>query len=220
MNDNIYIPIKNVFISQLDLYIKDKWEYIKLLLNLTRYALLLNADTCNPNALPYLYFYLQKRKNAYRIFLFIENDEEKEKKYISFNFPFRLAYNNNKKKIESFTFNFNSKEFPITYKEISNLLKIINSKNDSSFVDIALYNEDCYLAEIEILDGLLQLEPGYIRYDEDKKHENKNIHPRYHLDVNFSHTATFKQGVTKELKTSEFEDIFEDTTDCWFLNKP
>ncbi|MEE1062412.1 MAG: hypothetical protein UH071_01990 [Paludibacteraceae bacterium] len=216
---DIYIPLKKEYISNLDLYIKDKWEYIKLLLDLTRYALFVDANTRSPNALPYLYLFFQKKKNAYRIFLFTENDEKKEKKYISFNFPFRLTYNNNKKKIESFTFNFNSKEFPITYKEISNLLEIINSKNDSSFVDVALYAEDLKSTEIEILDGLLQLEPGYIRYDEDKKHENGNIHPRYHLDVNFSHTATFKQGIPKELATKDFEDIFEDDTDCWFLKK-
>lgn len=95
---DIYIPLKKEYISNLDLYIKDKWEYIKLLLDLTRYALFVDANTRSPNALPYLYLFFQKKKNAYRIFLFTENDEKKEKKYISFNFPFRLTYNNNKKK--------------------------------------------------------------------------------------------------------------------------
>lgn len=165
----------------------------------------------------HIFIFIYKRKNAYRIFLFIENDEEKEKRYISFNFPFRLTYNNDNNKIESFTFNFNSKEFSIDHEVIRRSYKNYQKqKNDSSFVDVALYAEDLKSTEIEILDGLLQLEPGYIRYDEDKKHENGNIHPRYHLDVNFSHTATFKQGITKELATKDFEDIFEDDTDCWF----
>lgn len=217
MNDNIYIPLKKEFISNLDLYIKDKWKYIHILLELTRQTLLLKADTNNVNVLPYLY--LQKKKNAYRIFLFLENNEKKEKKYVSFNFPFELTYDNKNNKIESLTFNFNSKQYPINFTEISGILGIVKSKkNDNSFVNVVI-DADTYNL-VEILDGLLQIEPGYIRYDEDKENENKNKHPRYHLDVNFSHTATFKQGVTKELKTSEFEDIFEDTTACWFLNKP
>lgn len=59
---DIYIPLTKGYISNLDLYIKDKWEYIKLLLDLTRYALFVDANTRSPNALPYLYFYLQKKK--------------------------------------------------------------------------------------------------------------------------------------------------------------
>lgn len=49
-----------------------------------------------------------------------------------------------------------------------------------------------------ILQDLFLFEPGYIRYDYDKSHENGKLHPLQHFDVNYTNDASFKLGLSKE----------------------
>lgn len=66
---------------------------------------------------------------------------------------------------------------------------------------------------------LLAFEPGYLRFDCDEVHQNENIHPREHLDINYSSGATFKVGLSKSLNCDELVDILNSKTACYFLEQ-
>ena len=64
---------------------------------------------------------------------------------------------------------------------------------------------------------LWYMEEGYIRYDYDPEHENKEIHPLYHLDVNYSSGVTYKIGLNGALQIGGLKKILDTTTDCAYL---
>jgi len=68
-----------------------------------------------------------------------------------------------------------------------------------------------------LLRELLLWEDGYIRYDDDVGNENGDIHPRYHLDVFYSGSATFKLGLRQAIQHVTFADILDINTSCRFL---
>ena len=66
---------------------------------------------------------------------------------------------------------------------------------------------------------LWYMEEGYIRYDYDPEHENKEIHPLYHLDVNYSSGVTYKIGLNGALQIGGLKKILDTTTDCAYLTR-
>ena len=73
---------------------------------------------------------------------------------------------------------------------------------------------------INLVNKIIEFEPGYIRYDYDDEHNNGNLlHPLNHLDVNFESNSTFKLGLNKKLKLEEFIDVMNINTDCHFLSE-
>ncbi len=78
----------------------------------------------------------------------------------------------------------------------------------------------------EILILLLTFEVGYIRFDIDLENEEKyrknkkeKVHPCYHLDVGYETRGTYKVGLKKEISSSEFVDLLNVRTDCWFVTE-
>ncbi|MBQ2406863.1 MAG: hypothetical protein II312_09400 [Lachnospiraceae bacterium] len=64
---------------------------------------------------------------------------------------------------------------------------------------------------------LLSMELGYIRYDYDPEHENGDVHPLHHLDINYSSRGTYKLGVKKKMEKDEFVDLLDIKTDCKYV---
>ena len=151
--------------------------------------------------------------------IFYETDE----KIFSLCFPFSLEEKEN----HYLRIYDNLTDLEITNQMISLLISILK-KDDKlgesfeSVMDFIIESAEDY--EYENIDDIWRLlfklwhmEDGYIRYDYDPEHENKMIHPLYHLDVNYSSGATYKFGLTGALKADEFKDILDTTTDCSYL---
>ena len=117
-----------------------------------------------------------------RVFFFSEN------KYFSFNFPFKLDLSNE----DNIKFYYN--ELDVNLKIISILealldeeaLLLLHKENIREYY--YEYIEDDYeiiLEEdfINLVNKIIEFEPGYIRYDYDDEHNNGNLlHPLNHLD--------------------------------------
>ena len=54
----------------------------------------------------------------------------------------------------------------------------------------------------KLITFLLSFEAGYLRFDIDELNANGKMHPKEHLDINYSTGCTFKLGLSKELNYS------------------
>lgn len=64
---------------------------------------------------------------------------------------------------------------------------------------------------------LFTTELGYIRYDYDEIHQNGNLHPLNHLDINYSSKGSYKLGLKKRIEIEEFLDILDVQTECRYV---
>lgn len=95
-------------------------------------------------------------------------------------------------------------------ESLENLMDfIIDSANDYDYKNM----DDIW----RMLIKLWHMEDGYIRYDSDAVHENGKMHPLNHLDVNYSSGATYKIGLKQPIQMSEFKDILDITSNCYYL---
>ncbi|OSI12532.1 hypothetical protein BWD07_05380 [Neisseria canis] len=69
----------------------------------------------------------------------------------------------------------------------------------------------------EILNSLLIMEDGYIRYDHDEERENGKLHPLYHYDIFYESGNTFKIGLTQKINVENLIDFVDITTDCHYI---
>ena len=63
---------------------------------------------------------------------------------------------------------------------------------------------------------------SFLDYDEKgfldaQKRGTPHIHPKHHLDINFSNSSTFKSGLIKKISQQEFIDIVDNKKKRWFL---
>lgn len=82
--------------------------------------------------------------------------------------------------------------------------------------------EDEYLKEeidncFRLLVSLMSAELGYVRYDYDSKHQNGELHPLNHVDINYSSKVTYKLGLKNKVKPEEFIDMLDLKTKCRYL---
>ncbi|WP_192942858.1 hypothetical protein, partial [Streptococcus dysgalactiae] len=59
-----------------------------------------------------------------------------------------------------------------------------------------------------IVNEFLVLDFGYLRFDNDPKHEKVN-HPRYHLDLHLNNKVTYKLGIEGSVNFKEFIEILD-----------
>ena len=69
----------------------------------------------------------------------------------------------------------------------------------------------------KLITFLLSFEAGYLRFDMDELNANGKMHPKEHLDINYSTGCTFKLGLSKGLNYSELIDILNINTACHYL---
>lgn len=63
-----------------------------------------------------------------------------------------------------------------------------------------------------LVNDLLLMDFGYIRYDNDPRHEKVN-HPRHHFDINLDKRVTYKIGLTEALNIDSFAKIIDNSKD-------
>ena len=87
--------------------------------------------------------------------------------------------------------------------EANSILASLPEKNSGSYYE-ANISESIQDDSFRLFEYLLFTEPGYVRYDDDIRGFKPNIHPRYHLDVNFTPNISYKIGLRAK---SCLEDI-------------
>ncbi len=139
----------------------------------------------------------------------------KNEKYFSICFPFLVLISDGQV-IEITTFTGKK----VDNKSISAIISILDEEQfqlNPSLLDLYIASNDLSSLGIELLEEIFQSEPGYIRYDNDSKNENGNLHPLHHLDINYSSYGTYKVGLSKIIPITNFEDVLNINTDCSFL---
>ncbi|MGM9847446.1 MAG: hypothetical protein ACI31F_05795 [Muribaculaceae bacterium] len=135
-------------------------------------------------------------------------------KYMCFAFPFRYSEKDNVFYCES---------LKLDSEVISNALSLIDQSSSKTLIDLynligddsEIYNDTVY----KLVERLALFEYGYVRFDDDSKHESGLIHPRMHLDLNYSQQVSFKLGLYKIPNQQEYEDIFNKSAKCAFVIK-
>jgi len=187
--------------------IRSKAEVIEVLMESIRY-MILNPNVEEEHRVGKIILRIDKMN---RLFFFREN------KYFSIVFPFFA-----KKENKDYLFSFKNK-IEIDSRLISQVISIIKCDDFKAHCSldfvapICEYEEECDENFWEFLRELLLMEDGYIRYDYDEEHENRNLHPLNHYDLFYSSHATFKIGLNNKLSEDEFIDLLDIKSDCKYL---
>ncbi len=68
---------------------------------------------------------------------------------------------------------------------------------------------------------LLSYEIGYLRYDDDEIGESENgrdLHPQYHIDINYTKSSSYKLGLNQSISSSELNYLINSEEKCYFLS--
>ena len=202
-------PYENKKFSQT---LKQHKDYTRVLLEITR-KILSNNDYIDGESLSrqaYLKLVINKQS---RIFVYLSTD-----KFYSFEYPCQVEVNNLTKQVDSV---YTTSGINCTLELISNAISILDDVRCDSIIDVyesrdmedAFLNIDAY----KLLEYFWAHEPCYLRYDYDPKSCNGALHPLNHLDVNMSSKGSYKLGLKAKLSPSEFENIVNKNTDCYYL---
>ncbi|HFC8471183.1 TPA: hypothetical protein ACFP3X_000131 [Neisseria subflava] len=175
-----------------------------------------SSNNIRPNS--DLFFILHKNKFS-RLFFILNN------KIFSIKFPFTYTLTEDGNKVKN-----------IYYKDISIDLGVVSYLREaltklSGLYDMGtsyhindinnlIYNDDesCNIELVyKILNSLLIMEDGYLRYDHDKTHENGKLHPLHHYDIFYESGNTFKIGLTEKIEVENLIDFVDTTTDCHYI---
>lgn len=174
--------------------------------------------------------YNEPIKNATEKFILVVNEMNRivfcqKKKMYSVVFPFHAD-------ISDTGIRFDYNKIEIDSQTLSNICQVLESEDFNAMDSLD------FIAPIEsirennnpffwiVLKHLLTYEIGYIRYDDDMegyqkacKNKNPKQHPRYHYDVNYTSSGTYKVGLEKQLTPAKFVDFLDNTKDRW-MAKP
>lgn len=198
---------KNIWDFQEKLFfvpIRSKLDFIRVLLYSARH-LFIGYDS-SPESTVKLQLVIDKMS---RLFYF------KDGKYFSIAFPFQVLFDeHNNLSIAT------RKGTLIDSKSISEIISIVNDINfqlNPSLIDLYICPGDFSSNGIFLLEELIQLEPSYIRFDEDSENESGVMHPLFHLDINYSSYGTYKLGLQDRISREYFVDIQNVSTKCSFV---
>ncbi len=174
--------------------IDERRELLIIMLETIRYILIADKIDSNDTAQDRLVVYVDDMQ---RLFFF------SSKKYYSIVLPFTL-------KIDKGIIEFYHKNMNIDAEIVSNTIMLLNSDvyNSQSCWDFItpIYDlEERNTNFWVFFSHLLNCDLGYLRFDEDEngfqeaqKQGIPNMHPKHHLDINFSNSSTFKNGLSKK----------------------
>lgn len=148
-----------------------------------------------------------------------------DKKIISVRFPFKIKI----KDSQYLKFFITNCDFEFDNRCISIIKSIFSQNNYKSytmidFVDIIYQNigeeaDNNFTEFIEkVIYYLLNIEYGYLRYDNDIEHANGKLHPQNHFDINFSNSCTYKIGINNKIEVDHMIDFLDINTDSKFIN--
>ena len=197
---------------------KKQIHYVLALLQVANKIITWNKSE-DKNTLSYPYLYIVGESNSFRAFI-VKSDS-----IVSFLFPLGLSKNVDANGNEMWIVN--ERDLVLTTSIISKCVEFANSisqkKNPTKIIDIAKSIDSIDVEgrnAFDLLEYLLLVEPCYLRFDNDPQHAKRYLHPKSHLDINFSVDGTYKIGVFEQLKIDDLKDVFEKTTNCWFAIKP
>lgn len=194
--------------------LKQHKDYTRVLLEITK-KILSNNDCVNIDeeslfSQSYLKLVIDKQS---RIFIYLSVD-----KFYSLGYPWQVEVDIFTKKVNCV---YTTSGINCTLELISNAISILNDVKCDSIIDVyESRNEEDDFLNIEaykLLEYFWAHEPCYLRYDYDPKSCNGALHPLNHLDVNISLKGSYKLGLKSKLSPSEFEDIVNKNTDCYYL---
>lgn len=202
---SITVPIPDF---QEDLFFRatrEKTDYAKIVLAAARLLLLNLGDEAAPST-SQLKLIISKMS---RLFVY------KIDKYYSVAFPFNVAISDNQVlNIQTFRGTIvDSRCISLAFSFLENEQFILQPAP-------SLFSIDCSPIDavgLSLLEEIFLLEPCYLRYDVDPEHENGNLHPLIHIDINYSSYGTYKLGVSKKLSGASFENVVDILTECLFL---
>ena len=165
-------------------------------------------------------------KNTKRLMLTENNIETSECRHFSLQYPFNIKCDKENYRI---SLQSTSNEFEIYSVHIQILQMLldegvldyqkakygISMETHSKIEDIVINdldvkNPDNLISEtLDIFLDLLVFEPAYIRFDEDAKRQDGDIHPLYHFDIFYSNAPSLKIGSKAKINFDEFNRILE-----------
>lgn len=89
---------------------------------------------------------------------------------------------------------------------VEELMELLHGKDDVIKTDLLFY----------IVNEFLTFDFGYLRFDNDPKHEGEN-HPLYHIDCHLDSRATYKIGLDAEMNISKFLDLIDNGSSVRYL---
>lgn len=188
--------------------IRDKSAYARLVVCTAKHLLFHHSDTTSSKVSSCCMKLIIDRMS--RVFYYNEN------KYFSIAFPL-FVYTEESNITEIKTYSGSLLDFSM----ISSIIAILDSKEYKTYHSLLGYQVEPNNKEEEkglyILEEIMQFEPSYLRYDNDPKNENGNLHPLNHIDINYSQHGTFKLGLKKTIDRDYFENLQNTKTDCSFL---
>jgi len=185
--------------------IRDKREYVRILVHSAR-LLLLNYDSKERISSSTVKLIVDKMS---RLFFY------KREKYFSIAFPFSVVTDG--KNVTDIT-TYSGKN--LDNKSISSIISVIESPEfvlNPSLIDVFIDSNTIDSSELALLEEILQFEPAYIRYDFDPTKENGKLHPKHHLDINYSDYGTYKLGLSEQITKSYFENLQNINTVCSYV---
>ena len=82
-----------------------------------------------------------------------------------------------------------------------NVVYSLHESFGMEFSEVILYSD--------VLSSLLLKDHGYFRFDDDPTNQNARIHPRYHFDFFCTNSTGVKIGVSNNITSSFFIDLFD-----------
>ena len=190
--------------------IRDKEDYVKLILNSLKYILIANdIEEVNLNNCNSKMKVLVDRMS--RLFFFQEG------KYFSISFPFTMILDDEDNIVEISTFTGTIIDSQCV-SLANSILKDGLFQLNQSLVDYFIESTSVESIGIDLLEIIFHSEPAYIRYDYDPERENAKLHPLNHLDINYSSYGTYKLGLGGIINERYFENLADINTDCSFLD--
>lgn len=149
----------------------------------------------------------QVKSNFSRLFIKYKN------KTTSLYFPFRVSGS----KPEGFEFRIGTLSY--TSSLISNAISFLELNpefpdriNPGDF-DV---QDESELQGLKMIMPLIPIEPSYLRFEEDEVRESR-LHPKYHLDINYTRDSTFKVGLTTRLGLKQLHEILDNEMFPYYL---
>ena len=143
-----------------------------------------------------------------------------KEKIFSITIPFTVR-ENNQGEIEIY-----DSDVLIDSKHLAIANKIFTMLKESASYDVIDYQHllDDEIIELEdgmivkrLVNRLITNEYGYLRYDEDFVHANGDLHPPFHLDINYSNSGTYKLGIDSQIDFEWFRDCLDITVPCKYI---
>lgn len=163
----------------------------------------------------------QPNEKIQRIFFYNNYPDYKDKTMYtiqSFCFPFKIEVDEEIK----IKYTVSNYDFILDAYYISKIVTIINLINSEEqtwgddwiqeMIDIIYDESELNINQLfYIINDLLTYDFGYLRFDNDPKHEKVN-HPRYHFDIHLDNKSTFKIGLNNDLSINQFISIVDNNS--------